>query len=183
MNCCRLTTRSCAVIMLLALLLPASPGWAAKQKRKAPVAEVVKCPEVYLAAPPQFLRPEGESVFLAVEIPYDLFYVDNRFYLLYRGGWFASDFFEGPWEKLVREKIPAPLRSHTLQSVAELRRQLLSRYDQNRQSWPPEARFVPETIDSDGAGDELATGDQLPAGEENRPENEYALKGEEKNDE
>jgi hypothetical protein len=121
------------------------------------IQEVINNPEVYLAAPPQFLRPDGEKFYLAIDVPYDLFYLDNGFYLLYRGAWFASDCFEGPWEKLGKERTPPALRSCTPQKISETRKQTMHKFEQNKQLWPPDALFIPEIIDNDSLGTDDTT--------------------------
>lgn len=161
-------------ILLILLLLgcwPAPEVWAAKKKRLPVMQEVIHNPEVYLAAPPQFLRPDGEKFYLAIDVPYDLFYLDNGFYLLYRGAWFASDCFEGPWEKLGKERTPLVLRSSTPQKISETRKQTMQKFEQSKLNWPPEALFIPETIDSDALGmDDTTDADMVQSGNNQQQE-------------
>lgn len=153
------------IVLLLHSFWPAPEADAAKKKRTPVIQEVISNPEVYLAAPPQFIRPDGEKFFLAIEVPYDLFYLENGFYLLYRGAWYTSDSFEGPWEKLGKERTPLALRSSTTQKINETRKQTMQKYEQNKQNWSPDALFVPEIIDSESTGtDDTTEADLVPSG-------------------
>lgn len=169
-------------MVVASLLMVAGEGgreaWAAKPRRVQAPREVRVRPEVYLASPPYFLRPRQEEFFLAIEIPYDLFYLEGSFFLYSRGFWFASDFFEGPWERLEPRRTPASLRSRKIQELRELRDQSARFFAENPEKWPRSELFIPENIDNDvSSDDEEKDNDPLPL-ENDPPQETVQVKGE-----
>ena len=150
----------------------AVPAVAAK-KKAAPVREAIATPEVFLAAPPLFLQPQERQFFVAVEIPYDLFYLGGSFFLAVRGTWFASDFYEGPWERLEKQRLPVELRENKIQSLREIREQTTQAYVARKASWPKERMFLPENSAAEDDSlpiDDSNDTDAVPAGFEPDPE-------------
>ena len=160
--------RILAVLVLLQVV-PAAESVAAAKKTTVKQPRIAM-PEVYLAAPPQFLRPTGELYHVAVEVPYDLFYVQGMFFLNSRGNWFVSDFFEGPWEFIRASQLPESLRGASIKALRSLREQTLHAYEEHKGDWPADALFIPETIDNDAdpPGTDEVSGDdpELLAGSE-----------------
>jgi len=150
----------------------AEPAVAARNKTTA-VRETIVTPEVFLAAPPLFLQPQEQQYFVAVEIPYDLFYLGGTFFLSVRGTWFTSDFFEGPWERLEKQRLPVVFRESKIQSLREIREQTTTAYATQKSSWPMEKMFFPEnnlTEDDLLPIDDDNDSDAVPAGFEPNPE-------------
>lgn len=147
------------LLLLVAALVVVPHGAAAARKRR-PVTPVLKetisVPEVYLAAPPEFLQPQDLPYFVAIEIPYDLIYLDGVFYLLSHGHWFRSDVFEGPWEMVDGGKLPEALRSVNARNLRTKRDIVIKSFNELRSEWPKNRFFIPENIDMELASSEDA---------------------------
>ncbi|NTW70324.1 MAG: hypothetical protein HGB23_10865 [Chlorobiaceae bacterium] len=64
-----------------------------------------------------YIRTQGFSI--SVGSPYDIVYYGNRYYLNYRGRWYRSYSYRGPWILIGNSGLPLRIRRHRL---ADLRR-------------------------------------------------------------
>ena len=64
-------------------------------------------PRVEFAEPPEVVPIPGRYVYFVPGIDSDLFFYHSRWYRHYKGGWFRSEYYDGPWEH-VRE-VPSAL--------------------------------------------------------------------------
>lgn len=63
-------------------------------------------PRVEFAGAPELVPIPGRYVYFVPDIDFDLFFYHNQWYRPYKGRWFRSDNYAGPWEH-VREVPPA----------------------------------------------------------------------------
>jgi hypothetical protein len=150
--------------LMLALSLCTVADSATAKKAKVEREHIV-APEVYLAVPPSFIRPSNQSYFVAIEVPYDLFYHAGSFYLHVRGDWFISDFYEGPWERVRTLQLPPVFRAGKVGGLRAVRDQAAREFAANKDGWPKDGLFVPEsTVIEDDVLDEGKDGELLPPG-------------------
>lgn len=69
----------------------------------------------------QFIFPEGLGYYVAVGVPYDLFFVRNSYYLFREGRWFRAHGSRGPWVALPHRDLPPGLRKHRIERVRSYR--------------------------------------------------------------
>jgi len=73
-----------------------------------------------------FVYPAQLGFYVAVGVPYDLFYVRNNYYLFRDGRWFRASGSHGPWVAARYRELPPGLRRH---DIARIRAYRGSEYD------------------------------------------------------
>lgn len=84
-----------------------------------PVA--VAAPQIVLSAPPEFILPPSLGFYVAVGIPYDMFYIGNTYYLYRDNNWYRGPNYGGPWRVIDRDRLPPGLRKHKYERIRYLR--------------------------------------------------------------
>jgi hypothetical protein len=69
----------------------------------------------------QFVYPEPLGFYVAVGVPYDLFYVRDNYYLFRDGRWFRAPGSRGPWVVIESRHLPPGLRRHKIDRVRSYR--------------------------------------------------------------
>lgn len=77
-------------------------------------------PVVVRTAPTMVLLPEPK-MYVAVGVPYDIYFVDGRYYYLSGSHWFWGPGYGGPWTYVVVEKLPPGLRKYKIKQLHEFR--------------------------------------------------------------
>lgn len=86
---------------------------------------------VYVREPPEvvtieedvdFVYPSRLGFYVAVGVPYDLFYTRNNYYLFRDGRWFIARGSRGPWMATRFRDLPPGLRRHSIERIREHRR-------------------------------------------------------------
>ena len=82
----------------------------------------------------QFLYPRPLGFYVAVGLPYDLFFVQNNYYLYRDGRWSRAPRSQGPWVYVERRALPPGLRKHKMERIHHYRDQEYGVYrrDQDR---------------------------------------------------
>ncbi len=82
----------------------------------------------------QFIYPGQLGVYVAVGLPYDLFYVQNNYYLYRDGRWSRASRSRGPWAFVDRRALPPGLRRNKIERIHQYRDQeyVVYRRDQER---------------------------------------------------
>ena len=82
----------------------------------------------------QFIYPGQLGFYVAVGLPYDLFYVQNNYYLYRDGRWSRASRSQGPWAFVDRRGLPPGLRKHKMERIHRYRDQeyVVYRRDQER---------------------------------------------------
>jgi hypothetical protein len=81
------------------------------------VAQPVYAPPVVIEEPPEFIEPPQLGFYAAVGVPYDLFFVSNRYYLYRGNAWYAAPRYNGPWVTVQYNSLPGKLRRHSFERV------------------------------------------------------------------
>lgn len=97
----------------------------------APVV-VQPAPIVSIEQDVNFVYPPQLGFFVAVGVPYDLFFVQNSYYLCRDGRWFRAPGSHGPWVAAQYRDLPPGLRRHKLERIREYRRAEYDVYRRDR---------------------------------------------------
>jgi hypothetical protein len=114
-----MTTTRCGV--LLGLML--SIGFSAKPAH-AQVninVHIGEPPPVVVYAPPTMVLLPEPQMYVAVGVPYDIYFVSGRYYYLHGGHWFWGSGYGGPWTYVALEKLPPGLRKFKVKQLREFR--------------------------------------------------------------
>jgi hypothetical protein len=68
-----------------------------------------------------FIYPDRLGFYVAVGVPYDLFYVSNNYYLFRDGRWLRASRDRGPWVVIPRRDLPPGLRKHRIERIRDYR--------------------------------------------------------------
>jgi hypothetical protein len=106
----------------------------------APPPPVYVAPPAY--APPtetiqiqeeiDFVYPQQLGFYVAVGVPYDLFYVQNSYFLFRDGRWLRAPSSRGPWVVQRSHDLPQPLRRHRIERIRECRTREYEVYNRDR---------------------------------------------------
>jgi outer membrane lipoprotein SlyB len=67
-------------------------------------------PQIVLNAPPRFIYTPALGFYVAVETPYDLVFLDGRYYRWSNGFWYTAPYYYGPWMMVEARRLPRALR-------------------------------------------------------------------------
>lgn len=83
---------------------------------------------ILVAEPPLFLDLAVYGLRVAVGIPYDMFLIDGRYYVLHHKVWHSAPAYDGPWRPVVDERLPAALLRHAHSDLVRARDHEYERY-------------------------------------------------------
>jgi hypothetical protein len=75
----------------------------------APVVVSPAPPQVVFEAPPRFIYSPAVGFYVAVETPYDVVFLDGRYYLWSNGFWYMAPYYNGPWIVVREGRLPRAL--------------------------------------------------------------------------
>jgi hypothetical protein len=96
-----------------------------------PAPVVVEPPPVVLQAPPHMIYDEGLRIYIAVGIPYDIFFHNNSYFYHVNGVWYRSPYYRGPWSRTEIRRIPRGLREHRIEELRGSRERAWKEYRGN----------------------------------------------------
>jgi hypothetical protein len=76
------------------------------------VPQVPALPTFIIQEPPDFLEPSDLGFFVAIGIPYDLYYANNTYYVYHNKVWFQSRSYNGPWDFVNYGELPPNLNKY-----------------------------------------------------------------------
>jgi hypothetical protein len=94
-------------------------------------------PIIVRSAPTMVFLPEP-ALYVAVGIPYDLYFVGGRYYHYHRNSWYWAAGYGGPWTPVVYSSVPYGLRKYKPARLHEFRER---EYRVYRVSRPDHARY------------------------------------------
>jgi len=105
------------------------------QPRQVVVAEpayAAPAPAVVVEPGVQFIFPPALGFYVAVGVPYDLFYLGNSYFVFREGRWFRAPSSRGPWVAQRHRDLPPGLRRHRLERIREYRNHEYGIYQRDR---------------------------------------------------
>src|SRR5215475_896203 len=78
-------------------------------------------PPVVVYSPPTMVLMPEPQMYVAVGVPYDIFFVSGRYYYFNEGHWFWGPGYGGPWTYVAVETLPPGLRRYKLKQLHEFR--------------------------------------------------------------
>ncbi|HEY6873020.1 MAG TPA: hypothetical protein VI298_09885 [Geobacteraceae bacterium] len=79
-----------------------------------------------------FVYPAQLGFYVAVGVPYDLFYAQNTYYICRDGHWFRAPGSRGPWMAMRHRDLPPGLRRHNLDRIRAYRNAEYDAYRNDR---------------------------------------------------
>jgi hypothetical protein len=114
-------------------------------------------PAVLFPAPPLFLAPPRLGIYVGVDIPYDIVFADNYYYLNYRNAWYRSNHYNGPWAGVRQERLPLVVRRQGVEYIRTYRDREYRDYHRNQDHYRgryfrPDQGGRPVFVDTRGPG-------------------------------
>lgn len=97
---------------------------------------------VVIQEPPEFIMPPELGFYVAVGIPYDLFFFNNVYYFCSGNIWYSSPYYNGPWTRRYYTDIPYVLGRYPFDRIRHHRDNYYWRY-QRYGAWDGFRHFRP----------------------------------------
>ena len=78
-------------------------------------------PPVVVYNPPTMVLMPEPQMYVAVGVPYDIYFVSGRYYYLHGGHWFFGPGYNGPWTYVAFNTLPPGLRRYKVKQLHEFR--------------------------------------------------------------
>lgn len=75
-----------------------------------------------------FIYPDSLGFYVAVGVPYDLFYVNSSYYVFRDGIWLRASSSRGPWMTMKSRDLPPGLRRHRIERIRAYRNEEYDNY-------------------------------------------------------
>jgi hypothetical protein len=85
-------------------------------------------PPIEVEASPAMVFLTEPGVYVAVGVPYDLFFIGGRYYYSHGGYWYGARGYGGPWVHVGGRSIPPGLRRYKVERLHEFREREFHRY-------------------------------------------------------
>jgi hypothetical protein len=99
--------------------------------------------QVEIEEPPVFVQPPELGFYAAVGVPYNLFFLNNLYYLFSGNAWFASPYYNGPWSSIYYGDLPYALNRYPFERIRYFRDDYYGRY-QRYGAWDGYRHFRPD---------------------------------------
>jgi hypothetical protein len=86
-----------------------------------PAVVVAPPPPVEVEAPPEMVYLPEPGVYVAIGIPFDVFFLSSRYYYFHGGNWFWASGYRGPWTHVVYKSLPPGLRRYKVERLHQFR--------------------------------------------------------------
>ena len=78
-------------------------------------------PPVVVYSPPTMVLLPEPQMYVAVGVPYDIYFMSGNYYYLHGDHWFWGPGYGGPWTYVAFEKLPPGLRKFKVKQLHEFR--------------------------------------------------------------
>lgn len=138
----------CAMALLLA---PASSSYASdigfsigfNYGYPGPTVPAYAPQPVYIGSPPEFIEPPELGFYVAVGVPYNLFFINGFYYLSIGNIWYMSPYYNGPWQTVYYYNVPYALHRYPFARIHYYRDYYYRRYHEYG-DWRGHNHFRPE---------------------------------------
>lgn len=107
--------------MMLGVLLLSSVGATPASAEVNINVNIGAPPPIVVHQPPTMVYLAEPGVFVAVGVPYDVFFIGGRYYYFHGDHWFWASGYGGPWVHVVHTSLPPGLRKHKVVKLREYR--------------------------------------------------------------
>jgi len=118
-HCIKFVTVSIGLGLFLWAVPMGSPAWAGVDVNIN--VGVPLPPAIVVEAPPTMVFLPEPAVYVAIGVPYDIFFISGRYYYLYGGNWFWAPGYGGPWVHVVYRSLPPGLRKYKVERLRVFR--------------------------------------------------------------
>jgi len=115
-------------------------------------------PPVIVQAPPPMLFLQDPGVYVAVGIPYDVFFFGGRYYYVQGNHWFWGPGYAGPWTYVEYRTLPPGLRKYKVVKLREYREREYKVYRVQGASFRGEHFYAVRVDDDDDHGHDHGNG-------------------------
>ncbi len=112
-----MTMKSRVLGLVVFMGLAATPGLAQVSVN----VHIGEPPPVVVYSPPTMVLMPEPQMYVAVGVPYDIYFVSGRYYYLQSGHWFFGPGYNGPWTYVAVERLPPGLRRYKIKELHEFR--------------------------------------------------------------
>ena len=105
------------LMLLVVFLSPPSPAHAQVNIN----VQIGEPPPVVVYSPPTMVLLPEPQTYVAVGVPYDIYFVSGRYYYLHGDDWFWGLGYSGPWTYVTFERLPPGLRKFKVKRLHEFR--------------------------------------------------------------
>jgi hypothetical protein len=124
-------TRRCAVLgLMLSIGLLQAPADAQVNVN----IRIGEPPPVVVYSPPTMILMPEPQMYVAVGVPYDIYFISGRYYYLHGDHWFWGPGYGGPWTYVAVETLPPGLRKFKVKQLHEFRDREYRVYKTNAKS-------------------------------------------------
>jgi hypothetical protein len=92
--------------------------------------------------PPEFVQPPEVGFYVAVGVPYDLFFYNNSYYVNRGNLWYNSPYYNGPWTSIYYSNVPYVFNRLPFERIRHYRDSYYGRY-QRYGAWEGYNHFRP----------------------------------------
>ncbi len=86
-------------------------------------------PPIVVATPPAMVFLTEPAVYVAVGVPYDIFFVSGRYYYFHGDRWYWARGYGGPWVHVAYQSLPPGLRRYKVERLHTFRDREFHRYN------------------------------------------------------
>jgi len=91
--------------------------------------------DIYVEEDIDFIMPQSLGFYVAVGLPYDLFYVGKSYYLYRDGYWHRAHHSRGPWVIVTHRDLPPGLRKHSMERIRYYRDEEHAAYRRDEENY------------------------------------------------
>jgi hypothetical protein len=77
-------------------------------------------PVIVHTRPTMVFLPEP-ALYVAVGVPYDIYFISGRYYYMHGGNWFWGSGYDGPWVHVVHKSLPPGLQKYKVVQLHDFR--------------------------------------------------------------
>ncbi len=85
-------------------------------------------PPIVVEAPPEMVIIPEAGVYVVVGAPYDLYFINGRYYYFQNGYWYWGRGYGGPWVHVEYRMLPPGLRKYKIERLHEFREHVWKEY-------------------------------------------------------
>jgi hypothetical protein len=112
-------TRRCTLLLGFALAVSLLPTRVLAQVNVN--VHIGEPPPVVVYNPPTMILMPEPQMYVAVGVPYDIYFVSGRYYYLHGSHWFWGPGYGGPWTYVAVERLPPGLRKYKVKQLHSFR--------------------------------------------------------------